>query len=278
MSRVTSDRPFPRLKANQQTGSKPRCHLLTDGTRPEIASRLTALIERWGGVSAKDDWMPDGFGDTKEAQLHTSSKIIGDERIRSALIDWWFAVPGNRRTTTPNWDIASTCTVGNDQGILLVEAKAHDAELRNVERGKPLEGEDNKGVSMDSRRNHVRIGTCIQDASLALSAQTGLPWALSRDWNYQMANRFAWAWKVADLGIPVILVYLGFTGCKEMRKAKNRQQPIESLKDWQQLVESHSRPLFPQEVWETQWNVNGRSLIPLIRVVNQPLAREASPS
>ena len=25
-----------------------------------------------------------------------------------------------------------------------------------------------------------------------------------------MSNRFAWAWKLADLGVPVVLVYLGF--------------------------------------------------------------------
>lgn len=275
MSGTNPNRLFPNLKDNQQVGSKPRCHLLTDGTRQQVAARLTNLIEPWGEVHAEDAWMPEGFTHTEEAQLHAASKIIPDERMRSSLTDWWLAVLGKRRTTTPNWDIASTCTVGNGRGILLVEAKAHDAELRNEERGKPLGGEDNKGVSMDSRRNHVRIGACIQDASLALSAQTRLPWALSRDWNYQMANRFAWAWKVAELGIPVILVYLGFTGCEEMRNGKTDQRPIESLEDWQQLVEDHSRPLFPREIWGKEWKVNERSLIPLIRVFGQSLASKA---
>jgi hypothetical protein len=119
-------------------------------------------------------------------------------RKRDVLLNWWLAVPWTR-TTTPNWDIASTCLIHGKPGILLIEAKAHDAELRNEERGKPLGSEDNKGVSIDSRRNHVRIGCSIQEAALALSQETGLSWALSRDWCYQMSNRLAWAWKLAEL-------------------------------------------------------------------------------
>lgn len=30
--------------------------------------------------------------------------------------------------------------------------------------------------------------------------------------HYQLANRVAYAWKLADLGLPVVLLYLGFTG------------------------------------------------------------------
>lgn len=270
MSQV-QQRRFPSLKRNQQSGSKPRCHLLTDGTKEQVAKRLTELISPWGIVTASDSWMPEGFAHPAEAQLHLASSIIADKGFRNRLSDWWLAIPGNGRTTTPNWDIASTCSINEKPGILLIEAKSHDAELRNEERGKSLKGEDNKGVSIDSQRNHVRIGACIQDASLALAAETKLPWALSRDWNYQMANRFAWAWKVAEIGVPVILVYLGFTECEEMRKGKTGQRPFASADDWQQMVEDHSRTLFPREVWNKQWTVSGQSFIPLIRSSNQPL-------
>jgi hypothetical protein len=137
-------------------------------------------------------------------------------------------------------------------------------------RGKPLGGEDNKGVSIDSRRNHVRIGACIEEASLAVSGETHLAWSLSRDSNYQMANRFAWAHKLAELGIPVLLVYLGFIGCEEMSKG-NSQRPIESKEDWDEMIFAHSRPLFPPEVWNREWRVHGQSLIPLIKTYDQPL-------
>jgi hypothetical protein len=37
-----------------------------------------------------------------------------------------------------------------------------------------------------------------------------LTWALSRDRCYQMSNRFALAYRLAELGILVVLICLGF--------------------------------------------------------------------
>jgi len=260
---------FPELRRSQQKGSKPRCHLLTKGTKVEVALRLTSLIDPWGEVLPSDSWMPDSFDRSDEAQLDKAEQIIASRELRTALRNWWLAAP-TRNSRTPNLDIASTCLVEEMPGILLIEAKAHDAELRNEERGKPLGGEDNKGVSIDSRRNHVRIGACIQEASLALSGETRLAWAMSRDWNYQMANRFSWAWKLTELGIPVILVYLGFIGCDEMRKGIS-QRPITDEHDWDEMVRAHSRALFPCEVWNKKWSVHNQPFIPLIRAYKQSL-------
>jgi len=39
-----------RLPVKARRGSKPRCHLLTHGTRQEVADRLTDLIHPWGQV------------------------------------------------------------------------------------------------------------------------------------------------------------------------------------------------------------------------------------
>ena len=262
---------FPTLRETQQRGSKPRCHLLTSGTRLEVAERLTSLVKPWGEVVATNSyWMPNGFVDCEEAQLHKAERIITDAKDRDTLLNWWLAVPNKAKTTTPNWDIASTCVIHGKPGILLIEAKAHDTELRNEERGKQLVGEDSKGVSLDSRRNHVRIGCCIQEAGSALSQQTGLSWALSRDWCYQMANRFAWAWKLTELGKPVVLIYLGFVACNEMQGGTTKIA-IAGNDAWQKMVEDHSRPLFPREVWNKEWRVHGQPFIPLVRTYNQPL-------
>lgn len=35
---------------------------------------------------------------------------------------------------------------------------------------------------------------------------------ISRDSHYQLSNRVAFAWKLATLGLPTVLVYLGFWG------------------------------------------------------------------
>lgn len=250
-----------RLKPNQRRGSKPRCHSLTQGSPEIVSKRLTALIEGWGTVDPSDRWMPEGFVRRKEARLDQADRVVKSKEIRSALRSWWLTVPEG--ANTPNWDIASTCTVGNRPGLLLVEAKAHENELRAAEAGKPLR----TPVTISSRRNHARIGWCIEDASLALSEQTGLNWTLSRDSRYQMANRFAWSWKLAELGIPVILVYLGFINAQEM---KDRGAPA-TEESWPKLVGAHSAPLFPGEVWDREWTVNGRSFVPLIRTMEQPL-------
>lgn len=271
MGDTTTGFRFPRLKKNQQRGSKPRCHLFTSGTREEVARRLTSLIEPWGEVKADNScWMPKGFDDCEEAQLHKAEGIISAPETRNTLLNWWLAVPNATRTTTPNWDIASSCVIHGMPGILLIEAKAHDAELRNEERGKPLGVEGSKEKSLNSRRNHLRIGCSIQEAAIALSDHTSLNWGLSRDRCYQMSNRFAWAWKLTELGMPVSLIYLGFLGCDEMRDGTD-QRPIISQSDWQQLVEAHSQPLFPREVWNREWQIQGQSFIPLVRTCRQPL-------
>lgn len=258
---------FPQLGKRQQRGSKPRCHLLTHGTSLDVAARLTSLIQPWGVVRPTDCWMPSGFERCAEAQLHTASGILPKRANREALRDWWLAI-ATERTATPNIDIASTCLVQGKEGILLIEAKAHDYELRKEEQGKKLDDDS----SEDSGKNHRQIGLAIEAANASLSKETKLPWSLSRDTRYQMSNRFGWAWKLTELGIPVILAYLGFTNCEEMRKGK-QQQPIASHEEWEGLVRRHSQPLFPKEVWNQESRVHGQSFIPLILTYNQPLSR-----
>jgi hypothetical protein len=262
---VTS--PLESLGPRQQRGSKPRCHRLTHGDRRGRASALTALIEDWGTVDANAVCMPDGFADKSEAQLHSAKELLPDGRMRAALTCWWLAVP-SPKATMPNWDIACTCRVGDKPGLLLIEAKAHHGELEEAEAGKALK----PPVSANSMRNHVRIGACLDEANIALAAETGQPWALSRDHHYQMSNRFAWAWKLTELGMPVILVYLGFLGCDDM--AKDRAI-IETADQWQQLVRKHSAGIAPTDIWDRSWELHGRTFVPLIRSLTVPLESDA---
>ena len=190
---------FPELAANRQRGSKPRCHLLTDGTRVEVVGRLNGLIRPYGSVETYN-CMPKGFDCIDEVQLHKPNTFITSANSRK-LRKWWFRDP---RGSAPNWDLASECLVGSGKrarkGVLLVEAKAHWSEMK-IE-GKKLA--DN--ASSGSRLNHERIGDAIDEANVGLRKLTGDPtWALSRDEFYQMANRFAWAWKLVNLGVPVVL-------------------------------------------------------------------------
>lgn len=260
------------MPANRRRGSCPRCLLLLQGDREDVARRLTATIGLPEvHVAADDRWMPRGLrAEPVDAQWDRS--CLDEARLgecegllssgeRRAVTEWWLTVIPH--ANTPNWDIASTCMIAGKKGVLLVEAKAHDMELRAEEKGKtPPEARTN------SLRNHARIGWCIEDASIALSGDTSLPWSLSRDHHYQMCNRFAWAWKLTELGYPVVLMYLGFLHAAEMR---DRGRPFSSHDDWERLVIDHSASLCPPTLWQQQWAVSGQVFVPIIRSVEQPL-------
>lgn len=77
-----------------------------------------------------------------------------------------------------------------------------------------------------------------------------------------MSNRFAWAWKLTDLGVPVVLVYLGFLNAAEM---DDHGKPFADADNWRRTVVEHSRGLFPSTAWEQRWQCGSAPLIPLIR-------------
>ena len=257
---------FPELKDNAQRGSKPRCHLFTDGTRAEVAGRLTWLVKPFGSVSPTLCWTPAGFDNVDEVQLHKPNALVPDERSR-ALEDWWFAKRGG---ASPTWDLASECAIGNghrnERGVLLVEAKAHRAELERESRGKPIDPD----ASCDSRKNHERIGKAIEEANEGWRALTGVQgWGLSRDACYQMANRLASAWKLASLGTPVVLVYLGFLNAIEM---SDEGEPFSEHADWVDCVKMHAKGRVPEEAWDHSWRAQkGAPLLLRIMSVSQSL-------
>jgi hypothetical protein len=257
-----------RLKPRERRGSKLRCHLLTHGSPDSVAARLAALVAPYASVAPNDRWMPQGFDNTDEATLPEAARLLPAD-VRLELRRWWL-VEASNNTRTPNWDVACTCTIEGKAGIVLIEAKAHDQELIKEETGrKNMEAP----ASGNARRNLLRIDWAIRDASAALAEETGLTWALSRDWNYQMSNRFAWAWKLTDLGIPVVLVYLGFQSANEM---SDQGTPFANAADWQNIVKRHSKALFPATVWDQRWMCEGQPLIPLIRSLKVPLSDGAA--
>lgn len=255
---------FPELNDEAQRGSKPRCHLLTDGFPTEVAGRLTHLVSPHGFVSSRLCWAPDGFDDVEELQIQKPNALISDEKSRE-LEDWWFVTP---RGSAPSWDLASQCTIGKGRGarrgVLLVEAKAHRAELGSG--GKQLD----RKATAESRQNHQHIGEAIEEANRDLRSITGLKaWGLSRDSCYQMSNRFAWSWKLACLGTPVVLVYLGFLNAIEM---SDKGDPFSEHADWVDCVKEQAQGKVPEDAWDHAWALNnGAVFVPRIMSVHQPL-------
>jgi len=209
--------------------------------------------------------MPLGFFQRQEAQLHKAPRLLGPD-ICAQLGAWWLPA-GGEDLRTPNFDIASTCTIGGKRGLLLVEAKAHDEESRKESIGRPLK----EDASEDRKANHKTIAVAIESARKGLEMATVRPWRIRRDTHYQMSNRFAWAWKLTELGIPVVLVYLGYLNAGEM---VDLGKPFADHAEWERLVMAHSEPLFPAAVWGSLWVCNGQSFIPLIRSREQPLGQK----
>ncbi len=251
-----------RLRPKERRGSKPRCHLLTHGPAVEVAERLSELARPFAVVSVDDCWMPQGFDHPEEAQLHRAPRLL-DPAVSELLRLWWLA-DASRHAKSPNFDIASTCTIDGKRGLLLVVAKAHEEELNKEAAGRFIDADS----TPDRRVSHEMIGVAIAEACAGLERATSLPCKITRDSHYQMANRFAWAWKLTQLGIPVVLVYLGFLNADEM---VDKGRPFASHQDWENLVKAHSETLISVAMWNQRWDCDGQALVPLIRTIQQPL-------
>ncbi|HEU5402219.1 MAG TPA: hypothetical protein VFU86_12730 [Terriglobales bacterium] len=223
-------------------GSRFRCLLATHESKPKVIAFLNSLVHAVADVNDNDSFMPEGFSKPEEARLGETPGFLSEEQRRT-VTNWWLAK--SERRNTPNWDTVSTCTVEGHRGLLLVEAKAHAGELNA-----------NDSCGARDQDNREKIRGAITDANQSL----GQGWRLSVDSHYQISNRFAWAWKLASLGVPTVLVYLGFLNAHEMR------QPFASHSHWERCLLAYADGIVPRPVWNsTQISVARTPVIPLIR-------------
>jgi hypothetical protein len=222
--------------------------MLTSLPRKQIALCLSELVQPYGAVHTEEDkWMPQGLLEPEEARLGEAQLFLKPEQ-RETVTDWWLKV--RARANTPNWDLVASCSVKGKKGLILFEAKAHTNELDSSGKRQP--------TTKNGQKNHEQISTAINDVNAKLNAQH-FGWALSRDTHYQLCNRFAWSWKLASMGIPVILVYLGCLNADEM------SSPFPSAKAWTNAVHEYSKGIVPDGVWESKIMVEGTPIHPIIR-------------
>jgi len=241
------------FKVKELKGSRLRCLMLTSLSRDQVASALNQMVSPFGTVTPQvDQWKPEGFLNKTEAKLGESQELLPVE-TRETLTSWWLHTKGKGQPNTPNWDLASTCLIEDRKGLVLIEAKAHNTELSP--KGKTKDENTNKD-------NHKQIGSAIQQSNEGLNGVLQ-GWSLSRDSHYQLSNRFAWAWKVASAGTPVILVYLGFLDATEM--TDRRRLPFSSQDAWRDHIMTHAENVVPSGAWESRLEIKGTPLIPIIR-------------
>lgn len=182
-----------------------RKHLLNLLDAPDYPSTLQGILTAAGvALTAQDARQPVGRADSAEWELprfcltHCPSWFNAD----AVFAGWWVHHNG----TLPTWDLISTCRIEGRPGLLLVEAKAHESELDR--RGKAL----GDAASSASKENHSAITQCIDQVCTSMRAAVDSRIAVAASSHYQLANRIAWAWRVAERGVPVVLLYLGFLG------------------------------------------------------------------
>ena len=196
-------------------------------------------------LEASSTLMPRGHGAPTEARLTKFGPAwLPDQGLWNELAGWWLA---DSRGNTPNWDLAVGCTIEASPGLILVEAKAHVSELSS--RGKRL----GKNPSVGSRRNHERIVAAIAEAESGLN-DAGAHVRISCDSHYQLANRLAFTWKLGMLGIPTVLVYLGFTGDAGI---SNVGTPFKTRRDWTRAFSNHIRAHLPVELLDCRVETSG---------------------
>lgn len=202
---------------------------------PGFLTSINGMLAGSGAlVGPSDIYHPTSHVQPDEAELKDFLKHSSFPPTVSAdIINWWLAT-GSPTTRTPNWDFISTCQINGQPGILLVEAKAHEDEIGHG--GKPMASE----ASYDSRKNHERIGLAIQQASDGIT-NSGYPNSISRDRCYQLSNRVAHAWWLANEGIPVVLLYLGFLNVQNMNNGRNTL--FQNHKDWNDCFTNHAKQI-----------------------------------
>ena len=161
----------------------------------------------------------------------------------------------SKGANTPNWDLALVCEIEGEPGLVLVEAKAHAAELK--EEGKtPVQAN-----SQNSADNDRQIRNAIAEAAEEL-AVLGHATQISADAHYQLSNRLAFTWKLASLGVPTVLIYLGFLGDTGLGAGF---RPFLSHDDWKAVLTAHAHGVGAESLFETHFVVAGTPAWVLVR-------------
>jgi hypothetical protein len=199
----------------------------------DFIKTLNRLIKTSGAsITEGNISIPNAQTPNKEVTLSTFLRQNFDSKKADEITEWWIKVG----TATPKWDFISTCTIDGKTGILLVEAKAHHGELK---KDKKLLKKD---ASSETLQNHDQIALAINDANEHI--QKGInSITLSRDTCYQFSNRVAHAWWLANHGIPVVLLYLGFLNCEDLNveNKKNQYKLFTSNEDWETCFINHTK-------------------------------------
>lgn len=149
---------------------------------------------------------------------------------------WWIAFKGNR----PTWDLICHLEIDEKPGLLLVEAKAHQAEMSEKDKKSEVDKKNHRSIA-----NDLSIRLRLAETSLALGDMELGRFHLSADHDYQLSNRLVYLYKLASDGVPVVLLYLGWTNSPDWP-----DDPFTDKFAWNEAVEGHFKRIGPWEFVE----------------------------
>jgi hypothetical protein len=238
-----------------------RMHILDWVESVNFVSELRKFVAPIGfSIADQATYQPRGRHDHRESVLIGSASFLSSHQ-QERLLAWWLV--HRRGARLPTWDlVVSARNSSGRPALVLVEAKAHAAELCAAGKRK-LRRKDPEQQAR-SNENHEKIARAIAEANKAL--QSVVP-GISLDVNesYQFANRIAFAWKLASLGIPVALIYLGFIGD---RAIGNENDCFQRAKDWQRAFNRHTARCFPADSQSRRLNCGEADFWLLVQHLN----------
>jgi len=254
------------IETDQFDGS--RRHILDWVESTGFSDTIRGWTQSQGFFIAPDpNRMPRSWAQPGESRLFDATSQFLDELDKSKLQRWWLAHAG--AANVPNWDLVVAATFDGAPALVLVEAKAHVSEFDCKPKSKEIRNTPEAQKRTDE--NHDRIGHAIEQASVELSgAYPGI--SISRDRCYQLSNRIAMAWKLASMGIPTTLVFLGFTGDSAIAEAGRF---FADDAHWQLAFDSYASPSIPQKYLDHELSAGAASFRVIARSV--PVARLSRP-
>lgn len=196
----------------EHKGSKK--HVLDLIDREDFIYSLNNILQPYDAIiTDKKTVQPNGRNDVSEYGIQSYiNKHKLAERFPSLIdfnFDKWWKPSGGK---APTWDMISLCQLKGKDALLLVEAKAHKSEF-NKSGKRPLKENPSDGSEINLTSIEARISEACDNLN-----STNNGFAISIKSHYQLSNRVAFAWKLNQLNVPVVLLYLGFTGDTYFKK------------------------------------------------------------
>ncbi|HVC92748.1 MAG TPA: hypothetical protein VND64_03610 [Pirellulales bacterium] len=253
----------PPINPNRDRGS--RKHILDLVSSRNFVSTVNRLFSDTDIRLAEPSY-PRPYGratpaDWREYEIEEYMRALPFPENKTLDLKWWFPNKTglNRR---PTWDLLCQLDVGGRPGLLLVEAKAHVREMLEQDKKR------DPTLSDESKANDRQIKSNIMRTNKVLSDLGAGRFLLSADNHYQLANRIAYLCKLANDGIPVVLLYLGWLNSPAWPRDCFRDQA-----HWQQVMHKYMAGVVPASFPERLFKFHDRgSMQMLIRSADARMA------